>query len=253
LLETDVGAPTTLGEVLAQALGAAREPVQSETSLGFFLAPLARGERLVAEARKHEPTLVVALDFLFWFGYGQVAQEAQRLERLEQGLALLERFECPLVVGDYPDMTPALRGRGPLGAPMLFASQIPAPETRAALNRRLAGWAAERPRVAVVPLAAFLERLRRGEALELRGNRWTSDAELFRPDRLHPTLAGSAALVVLALDQLAGREPGLPQDALRWDAAEIARAAYAAKEEPRQKALAAKREREERRVERQAR
>ena len=52
---------------------------------------------------------------------------------------------------------------------------------------------------------------------------------------------------------MVGREPGLPEDALRWDAAEIARTAYASKEEARRQAAEAKREREERRAERQAR
>jgi hypothetical protein len=233
-----------LADLLAASLPDGAAAPAQEASLGFFLDPVAVGDLCLANADLQRPTLVVALDFVFWFGYGEVASEAQRLERLELGLEMLERFECPIVVGDLPDLCSALEGRGPWGGPMLFPSQVPAPATLAELNQRLAAWAGARPRVVLVPLASFIERLRRGEVIELRGNRWGEGAlaELLQPDRMHPTLAGGAALCVLALDALARARPALALDGVEWRTAAIAGRARAAKAAERE-ANRARRER----------
>jgi len=166
LLQADVGVPTSLTDVLEAALVSEHEPVQASTSLSFFLSPLASGEKQIDKALAYEPTLLLALDFLFWFGYGRVASEDARLERLEQGLWLLDKLEGPLVVCDLPDMSAALDGRGPFGVPMLRPSQIPRGATLERLNAMLAAWAAERGDVIVVPLA-LRSRVRRRSSCSL--------------------------------------------------------------------------------------
>jgi hypothetical protein len=116
----------------------------------------------VAAVVARDPDAVVALDFLFWFGYGHVWRDgegdelAERLALQRRGLALLESLgERPLVVGDYPDMAGADRR-------MISPRQIPRPDLLAKLNEELYEWAGERPHVVVFPLADWVRRMKAG-------------------------------------------------------------------------------------------
>src|SRR5690606_34245487 len=73
----------------------------------------------------------------------------ERLALQAKGLALLERLSCPLIVGDYPDMTGADRR-------MLHEMQIPDRDTLAKLNENLRQWAQKRGKVHVFPLSEFV-------------------------------------------------------------------------------------------------
>jgi len=212
----------------------------------FFTRPTRLGSDAVARAREADPTLVVALDFLFWYGYGDLREDA-RLERLEDGLRALEALPCPVLVGDLPDMTIALEGAGPFGQPMIRPAQIPRPETLTLLNARLRAWAAGRESVVVVPLCDYVARLASGREVRLRGNEWPPDAvaRLTQADRLHPTVEGTAALTVLALDALVtARELG--DDAVRWEVAGIVERIRAATAAERRASEEKERAREER-------
>ena len=234
-LAAELGADVDLADVLACMLpGAASdeggeadegpevaEPagpkVSSWSSTMLFVDPVGRGSELVEELRATEPTLVVALDFPFWFGYGVVPGGAEaRLDRLALGLSLLERLACPLVVGDFPDVSRALEGEGLLG-PMIHPSQIPAPEELAALNHALRAWAEERGAV-VVSLAEALEAFAAGRPLDVRGNRLGGPplSRWLQPDLLHPTVDGTIALGLLALDRLVAGRPELAQRGFVW-------------------------------------
>jgi len=57
----------------------------------------------VRRALEAEPTAVLAVDFLFWFAYGE-KPESRRAEDLEGALKLLEKFDVPVVVGTLPNM-----------------------------------------------------------------------------------------------------------------------------------------------------
>ena len=251
LLQNDVGAPTSLADIVDAALIGDHEPIRSSTSLAFFLAPLARGGKQIDRALSHEPTLLLALDFLFWFGYGYADSEDDRLERLEQGLWLLDKVDVPIVVTDFPDMTPALDGRGPFGVPMLHPGQVPRTRTLERLNEKLRAWASERERVVLVPLSDFVARVHANELVEVRDNRWEESRSLLNRDLLHTSLKGSSALVVLAMDRLVWARPDLSSDSVRWDAAEIAQRAYDAKAPEREKAQELRRKREERKRKRE--
>jgi len=180
-----------------------REPAQRVLGLGdgfFFMDPVMKGPKQIEKAAAIEPTLVVALDFLFWFGYGEVPDD-YRLRRLDEGLRELDTFECPILVGDLPDMSPATKGTSPIG-PLIFPAQIPAPEVLEQLNERIHAWASERERVVLVPLAAFVERTRTARRLELLGNVWEGDlGERFtQADLLHPTIEGTTVMLLLAYE-----------------------------------------------------
>jgi hypothetical protein len=180
-----------LGDALAAVLAGAEETTTAASTL-FFRSPDEWADRLLAQARRADPTTLVAIDYLFWFGYGQTghrpgtdADAAERRERLDRGLARLAtvRPTATVVVGDLPDMSAAV-GR------MLSAGQVPDAETRADLNRRIRDWTAERPHVVLVSLNDIMRSMQAGDRLGVPGR-----VPILKPDRLHPTADG---LVVLA-------------------------------------------------------
>ena len=174
----------------------------------FFLNPLDVGEAEVERALQHDPTLVVAVDFLFWYGYGgmnaeggALEEENQRLELLEEGLEQLAEFECPLVISDFPDMSASV-------GKMLTRRQMPAPETLTALSRRVHAWAENRPGVIVLPFAKLVHDLGADEPLKIGRHEWPggSTRRLLQRDRLHPTLEGLCGIAQLVADQLVQHE-----------------------------------------------
>jgi hypothetical protein len=217
----EVGEVVTLADVVDAALAAPHGPVQGFGNGFFFQAPLERGHEQIERARSQDPTLVVALDFLFWFGYGMPLTEPERLALLERGLELLGAVECPLLVGDFPDMRAALESDFEiLGQRMIYPAQVPAPATLALLNARLRAWAAERANVVVAPLAEFAALTNAGAELEFRGRTLAGGRAAFlQRDLLHPNLAGACATALLALDALAQACAGgaLDQRAVDWD------------------------------------
>jgi hypothetical protein len=235
-LDLDVGARTLLADVVDATLKSEHGPLSSKASGYFFMDPAKAGREQVEAVRTKDPTLVIGLDYLFWFGYGRVKAEQDRLARFESGLALLEGFTCPVLVGDLPDMSQALEGESPLThGPLLQRQQVPAPETLKALNARLAEWSSKHPNVVVVPIAKLLARLHAREEIDLRGNVWPAGASqrLFQKDLLHPTLEGSIAVWLFALDDLVRAQAAFPAGAFEWDAKAIWKRVYAAKEPER--------------------
>ena len=160
----------------------------------FFRDPVSIGKDAVERLAEQSPDVVLAIDFLFWFGYGAVdaqgrpiEDDRQRDELFEAGLSLLRRFEVPIIVGDLPDMRGASRR-------ILSLRQIPEAETLARLNARLRQWAAEHDSVAVVSL----EEIRRAElAGPARQTRRRMQA-----DGLHPTFTGLMAILAAAASPL---------------------------------------------------
>ena len=210
--------PLGFDAVLAKALLVTPVDVVNRASLMFFMDPEQSGRSCVDKLLAEPPSLVVGLDFLFWYAYGKQLGEAEHLARLDLGLAQLDRFQCPILVGDLPDMSHALEAE----RPMLMASQVPDAAALKAMNAHLAAWARERPRVTVVPLAGFTARMLSGDAIELRGNRWEDATErVLQPDLLHPSLAGTIGVALLALDALDRAREDVTAEMVRWDAASL--------------------------------
>ena len=245
-LDAEVEARVGFADVVEATLLAEHEPVRSRTSLLFFTDPLETSRRLVDKAREDDPSLVCAIDYLFWFGYGLLPSDEARLEFLEKGLASLEGFTCPLVLGDLPDMSPAARSPPPGGLPpLLVPEQVPSASCLARLNRRIRDWAAGREGVVVLPLADLISRLQAEREIVIHGNRWAPGARggFLGPDRLHPTLEGAVALWLAGLDAVAASRENLPAAAVDWSAESVRTRVYDAKATERR----AGRERAERR------
>lgn len=206
LLPLEADCMPTAAEILEAALEPPLPPPLRRTSSLFFLRPELTGRAYVDRAVSFRPTLVVALDFLFWYGYGFASGPEERLQRLERGLAQLDRLACPIAVGDLPDVSrAATRGVGLHGRPMILPAQVPAPDTLAAMNERIRRFALRRRNVVVVPLSRIAAELERGATIRLGGVELGNERELLDRDLLHPTLRGTIGVVLLALDELAKR------------------------------------------------
>ena len=193
--------PMTMARI-AQCAALDGTTVTGEATGFFFADPCGTGKSQVDEllALDPRPTVVFADDFLFWFAYGAadaerrpIKQESQRLALLERGLAELGRIAeagIPLVVGDLPDMSESV-GR------MLNRAQMPAAATLADANALIRAWASARRAVAVLPLARLVEDLRAGQPFDAGRRSWSEreDGPLIQRDRLHPTFAGTVALI----------------------------------------------------------
>ena len=185
--------PVDLGDVLRCASPEGASPASEAASFLFFTNPGPMGSMFAQRTLEAKPTLVIAVDYLFWFGYGLVEGDElpARLALLDQGLANLDRLPSPIIVGDFPDMSEAV-------GQMLVKQQVPSPEALRALNDRLRAWVAERPRVRIFGLAEFVDSVRKRQPIRIGENVWTADRveSLLQPDKLHPTLDGLVAIAL---------------------------------------------------------
>jgi hypothetical protein len=165
------------------------------------------------------PTLVIGVDFLFWSCYGRGLTDAGRLRHFEAGLKLLDQLHCPLVIGDLPDAS-AATNTGIISADMVADAAV-----RAAANQRLKTWAASRPRVAIVPLADFMQRVAANQAVTVHGRKFAAGKTraFLQADELHPTPPGAALLALGIFDALVKRDPEFPVSDLHWSQAEVFR------------------------------
>ncbi|MFO0981534.1 MAG: hypothetical protein U1E76_07230 [Planctomycetota bacterium] len=201
-------------------LGRKPDQTQSLATAMFFTNPTQIGKSMIDAAVKADPTLVVGVDFLFWYAYGDVKADSERLAHLEDGLRLLERFTCPVVVATLPDMS------GAIGS-MLSITQVPAVDVLDDLNERIEAWCKARKNVVLIDLALLLEKMREHEPITVRGKSPAKDAPLLQDDKLHPTLDGLAIIALQCMDALARNKVALPSDVL-WDPAELVKAVKSA-------------------------
>lgn len=205
--------PATLNVLVEPMIAVEHQPVSSAASSMFFLEPEQTGENLAAAAAAIDPTLVIALDYLFWFGYGDVESERSRFVLLELGLEKLERFECPVIVSPYPVVTQAV-------GKILYAAQVPTDATLKALDARVLEWAEENDNVFVVSVPDIYAQLMKAPPIEVAGQSWPAGegVMLMQDDALHPTIEGMAAVSALILQDLI-RQRIIPADSVNLDLA----------------------------------
>jgi hypothetical protein len=223
LASEPLGGPNTpqyrLSRYVDAALLVPHEPVQNLANPLFFLQPEAVGRRQVQDAVKAQPSLALGIDFLFWFCYGEGSTDAERLQRFEQGLKMLEAFQCPLVLGDIPDASAAVNG-------MLRPDQIPSAKAMAAANQRLKTWAATRPQTGVLTLSAFMRTVLANQSLKVHGYNLPAGKTriLLQADKPHPSPPGCAVIALAALDAFQTTRPAGGHAAeIRWDPKEVFR------------------------------
>jgi hypothetical protein len=218
------GGPITpqlrLNRYIDAALLVSHEPVRNLSSAMFFMQPDAQGQSQSERALQSHPTLLVALDFLFWFCYGDGATDKDRLDRFEKGLKFLERFHCPIIVGDLPDASAAVER-------MLTPDEIPSATALAAANRRLKEWAAARKQTVVIPLSSFMRNAMANKPVTVHGHTLAEGKTriLLQDDKLHPSAAGCAILALAIFDNFLSSQSTLSAADIRWDATEVYRLA----------------------------
>ncbi len=168
--------------------------IHSRADAFMFVDAEKIGGLQIDRALRQDPHLVVAVDFLFWFAYGDLKvrdlKDAEaRLQRLQVGLDLLDRIPGSILISDLPDMGGADRR-------MLRPAQIPESTSLAKLNEAIAAWAKVRPRVRVFPLASTVAQMKeRGVDLPSGDHILkTEPMGLLQQDRLHATRLGMAFL-----------------------------------------------------------
>lgn len=212
--------------VSASIVGAHAAPLDFATMM-FFMSPKENAVQTAKEALDAKPTMVVAIDYLFWLAYGK-GEVAARTERLDAGLKALEPLTCPVLLGDVPDFN------GVKVSPMMLAPQaIPARDVLDALQQHVRDWAKAHTNVVLVPVRDMLAKMNAGEPIDVRGNHYDKGAraKLMQEDGLHTTLEGTSALWVLALDAwLATKPASVDESAFVLKAADLATKAQAAAE-----------------------
>jgi hypothetical protein len=207
-----------LNRYVDAALIESHAPVSNVASAYFFLQPEVIARKQINDVLRNKPSLVLGLDFLFWFCYGDIRTNENRLERFEKGLKLLEEIECPVVVGNIPDASAAANG-------MLAPSQIPSLEIIAAANRRLNEWAKGRKQIVLVDLADFMRTTMANEALTLHGKTFPKGKTraFLQDDKLHPSSFGDALLALAMIDALQQSQPDTFTAPIRWEAEDVLR------------------------------
>jgi len=186
---------TSLASVFELAISAPHEKVLSLPTYGVFMDPIRMCDDQVERCIDHEASLVVGIDFLFWYAYGTLRGETElerRSERVTTALKALERLECHVVLGDIPDMRDA-------DPKFLSPNILPTTEVLDALNEQVQAWAKERKNVTLVPIASWVE--------DLKAGRWklppaSKDGEatplppesVMQGDRLHPNVLGTLVM-----------------------------------------------------------
>ena len=178
--------------------------IQNFASRWTFLATEANGRYQIKRARAAEPTVVFAVDYLFWYlsanprFRGPDLEKLTRLEFFEKGLAHLATLKCPVLVGNIPDAETSI-GKA------LSKDQYPGAEIIMKANTRLAEWVKEHPQMIFLDLAKF-HRLASSD-LEVTVKGVTTPAgesrDLFLQwDKLHPTPKGAEVITQVALEAL---------------------------------------------------
>jgi hypothetical protein len=201
---------TRLSSYLNAAISPEHEPVQNLANAFFWLGAETEGRKQINKALHLQPSLLVGVDFLFWFCYGRRSDD-ERLLKLEAGLKLLDLVDCPLVVGDIPDASAAV-------PEMLRREDVPSAEMLLQANERLKQWASKHPNVVLLPLAKFMCAAMDNAAIQVRDHTFANGetAALLQSDKLHPTPLGTAVLALSALDALCSKHHKLSADVIQW-------------------------------------
>lgn len=179
-------------------------PILNLGSNWTCLAAEPTGKFQVIKAREAKPTVVFAIDYLFWYlsadpkHRGRGFRDLTRLEFFEKGLAHLATLECPVLVGNVPDAKESV-------GKILSKKQYPGIETITKANARLVEWQKDHPNVVLMDLHGFHQLAVKNEEMVVAGQIIPAGQtrELYLQwDQIHPTPAGATAIAKVALETL---------------------------------------------------
>jgi hypothetical protein len=191
------GYPINLKHIVDAMILAPHEEVAYFGEPMFFTRPVVYGSELIDEITEYDPTLIVAVDYLFWFAYGNVgfAGEKYRINKFKEGLSILENIQSHLIIGNIPDVRKAI-------GTVLSASQVPAVETIQKMNNMLRSWALLHPNVKVLNVYELYKALLDDATLTTSSYTWPagSQEKLLQKDMLHTTFEGTVAASLVVAD-----------------------------------------------------
>ena len=201
------GVGVSLADILRVALKDQRTVEAYSSSMVFVNpGPILSGE--MERALRHSPSIVIGIDFLFWYVYGTSSASGapmrtpeQRLANLELGLAQVDQALArgiPVIIGDIPDMKAAI-------GKMLSRAQVPDASTLDAVNARIREWAQSRPGVRVFGLRESVMSISTNGSMRTGGTDWSVDdhGPLLLRDELHPSFAGLVAVASSVVESAA--------------------------------------------------
>ncbi len=200
---------TPFGDAFTTA--APRSLIESDANVMLFRDPIGETAHQLQRAEAFHPTVVIALDLLFWDVYGSTdpAWRARALDASLDGLDRVRRGGAWIVLGDVPLITTAAEW-------ILAKELVPAPADLAAINAKVSAWAKGRERVMMVPLAAWTEPLRSGGSIALAPNEVVDAKTLVAPDGLHANALGTWYLLDRLDHLIETTLPGTRADALAF-------------------------------------
>ena len=201
-IKGDLGAyPVNMKHIMEGVITSEHEDVKFFGDILFFKNSRANAKAYIEKINDYKPTLVVGVDFLFWFGHGtppvggDISQ--YRLEKLNFALDLLGELKVPIIVGNLPNVRQAI-------GKMLSANQVPTSETLEKLNERIHEWGEEHPNVTVVDVFDLSNKLMNDEAITFLGHTWPagSKSKLLQQDMLHTTFEGTVAASMMVAEEI---------------------------------------------------
>ncbi len=184
---------------LRNRLGPVSGPIENLGNNWTFMAVESHGRYQARAAARMKPTIVVAVDYLFWYLYadpklrGPGLAKLSRMEFFEKGLAHLEQLKCPVIIGDIPDAASSVNR-------VLSKEQYPGSELIKKANKRLEEWLSNRPLAIKIPLKTFHHQASENLELAVDGRATPagkSRRKFLQWDRIHPTPAGADAVAAI--------------------------------------------------------
>lgn len=162
-----------------------------------FVYPIGISHKQVTDALKSKPSVIIAVDQLFWQLYGNFSSPEQRIITFKAALTKLDTITCPLVIGNIPDASHSIHK-------MLAPSQIPKIETVNKANQLLREWVAKRKQTAIIDLAKFMTLCTSNKEIKLNHITYPAGTtkQFLQTDMLHPTDDGVKAISYAVLDSL---------------------------------------------------
>ena len=166
-----------------------------------FFSPLIIAHKQIFDAQQKNPSVIIAVDQLFWHLYGRFPSSEDRLKTFQNALDNLSAIECPLIIGNIPDASEAVRI-------MLSVSQVPTLDTINKANEILNEWVDKRIKnkqpTAIIDLAGFMRLCVANEEIKLSNVTYPAGTtrDFLQIDMLHPTPAGISAISQAVMDSV---------------------------------------------------
>ncbi|MDP7008080.1 MAG: hypothetical protein QGI78_00750 [Phycisphaerales bacterium] len=201
-IKGDFGAyPINMKHIMEGVISSEHEEVKFFGDLLFFKRSKANAKAYIKKIKEYKPTLIVGVDFLFWFGHGTPPDgtdvSTYRMEKLNFALDLLGELKVPIIIGDLPNVRSAI-------GKMLSANQVPSKELLLLLNKRIHEWGEAHPNVTVVDVFDLSNKLMNDEAITFLGHTWPagSQSKLLQQDMLHTTFEGTVAASMMVAEEI---------------------------------------------------